>query len=277
MDWLGDTMEKIAFEKAGIIKPGVPAISAPQKPAALAVLERVATERRSPLTVIGRDVMVQRLASSFEGQDFEIGSRHRLTLSRVHSEGDESAFRIPLLGEHQVVNAAVAVTAIDVASACWKPIGIEHVRSGLRAVEWLGRLEIARRNPPLVFDCAHNADSAEKLAASLADLFPGLRWTLVFGVSVDKDIAAMLDALLPHADRLIVTQSDSVRASQADQIAQMAMECKRPVETTSSVKEAVERAIDTGAPVIITGSIVRRRGSPRGVVRTHRRACARTG
>jgi dihydrofolate synthase/folylpolyglutamate synthase len=159
------------------------------------------------------------------------------------------------LGEHQVVNAAVAVTAIDVASACWKPIGIEHVQSGLRAVEWLGRLEIARRDPPLIFDCAHNADSAEKLAVSLADLFPGLRWTLVFGASVDKDIAAMLDALLPHVDRLIVTQSDSVRASQADQIAQMAMERKRPVETTSSVKEAVERAIDTGAPVIITGSI----------------------
>jgi len=122
MAWLGDTLDQIAFEKAGIIKPGVPVVSAPQKPEALAVLERIAAERGSPLTVIGRDVEYTPApgkGSEGEGETFSL---------------QHSAFRVALPGRHQIDNAALAITAIRQAKAL--SVSAKAISAGLAGVTW---------------------------------------------------------------------------------------------------------------------------------------------
>jgi len=284
--WLGDTLDQIAFEKAGIIKPGVPVVSAPQEPEALAVLERIAAERRAPLIVVGRDVGVERTAWGLDGQEFTVEASSDLMrgLSGCPPLFANAGFRIPLHGSHQVVNAAVAMTAVEVArlsrsrfrrddsiapaakrSEANRPnkaatkvattIDTATIRTGLQNVHWPGRFEIARREPPLVFDGAHNADSAQKLASALEECFPGQRWTLIFGSSSDKDIAGMLNALLPLAERAIVTRARTSRAADVESIAQMVADRRRRVEIVSSVHDAVQRAIALGEPTVVTGSL----------------------
>jgi dihydrofolate synthase/folylpolyglutamate synthase len=255
MAWLGDTLEQIAFEKAGIIKPNVPVVSAPQPAEALAVVERVSAERGAPLTVVGREVTFERLAASRDGQEFRVASTDSQLTRSLGATESVAALNIPLLGAHQVINAAVALTAIDIATAQDLAVGVDAIRAGLRDVHWAGRFEIARRDPPLVFDGAHNADSAHKLAEALREVFPGLRWTLIFGASADKEIDKMLDALLPVADRVIVTRARNVRAADIESIAELAAARHAAVEVASNVGDALNRAIETNAPVIVTGSI----------------------
>jgi dihydrofolate synthase/folylpolyglutamate synthase len=295
--WLGDRLEQIAFEKAGIVKPGAPVVSAPQKPEALAVLERIAAERRAPLIVVGRDVRVERRVWGLEDPELivEASSDWMRGFSGPPLLA-KTAFHIPLPGAYQVVNAAVAVTALAVVSLSKSEIarrglpnprfwpapgrGIRGpgfgnpgqansdrlsldtflidtaaVQTGLRNTRWPGRFEIARRKPPLIFDGAHNADSAQKLASTLEECFPGRRWTLIFGSSSDKDIAGMLDALLPLAERAIVTRARSSRAADVESIAQMVANRRHPVEIASSVHDAVQRAITRREPAVVTGSL----------------------
>ncbi|MGH2592741.1 MAG: bifunctional folylpolyglutamate synthase/dihydrofolate synthase [Anaerolineae bacterium] len=271
MAWLGDTLEQIAFEKAGIITPGAPVVSAPQRATALAVIERVAAERGAPLSVVGRDVAFEFLSATLDGQEFKLSRGNSMGNSMGNSSDDFSrpsapatdptgalrrvatTFRIPLLGAHQITNAAVAVTAIRQAEGL--SITDESLTRGLETVQWPGRFEIARRDPPLIFDAAHNADSAEKLAAALEAVFPGRRWTLVFGALSDKDITGMLDALLPRADPVIVTRAHHVRAANIEHIADLVAERQRSALIAPSVKDALERALATDAPVIVTGSL----------------------
>jgi folylpolyglutamate synthase/dihydropteroate synthase len=157
------------------------------------------------------------------------------------------------LGRHQIDNAVLAITAARQAQGL--SIDDSAIARGLVTVQWPGRLEIARRAPPLVFDCAHNADSAEKLVAALSELFPKRHWTLIFGASSDKDIAGMLDALLPVADHVIVTRARSARAADLEAIADMVTDRRRPVEVVPDVAQAIARSIDAGVPVVVTGSI----------------------
>jgi len=260
--WLGDTLDKIAFEKAGIIKPGVPVVSAPQKPEALAVIERIATERGAPLTVIGRSENspsrpVRRFASG--ARQARLHPLKRASDTQKHQENGESftlrgkAFHVPLRGRHQIDNAVLAIAAVRQAKGF--SIGDETIRRGLNQVEWPGRFEIARGDPPLVFDGAHNVDSALRLVATLEEVFPDRRWTLVFGASSDKDIAGILDALLPCVERAVVTRARSVRAANLESIAQQIAERGKPVEIAPSVAQALARILDSTTPVVVTGSL----------------------
>jgi len=239
MAWLGDTLDQIAFEKAGIIKPGVPVVSAPQQAEALVVLERVAAERNAPLTVIDTPTLPHLLARyGSVGVDFVL---------------DNLTLHVPLPGRHQVDNAALAVTAVRQTKELLIDGGA--IARGLANVQWPGRFEIARRDPPLIFDCAHNADSAQKLVAALSNYFPDRHWMLIFGASSDKDIAGMLDALLPIADRVIVTRAKSARAADLESIAQRVAERHRSVEIASDVRGAIDLTVDTHAPIVVAGSI----------------------
>ena len=131
---LGDTLAKIAGEKAGIIKPGVPVVSSPQKEEALEVLERVAKERGCPFILVGKDVKFERLKSSLDGQlVLSATLRHRHHL------------KIPLLGEHQIQNAATAYAALKTSGI---QISDEAIQKGFSQVKWPARFEVVRRDPP---------------------------------------------------------------------------------------------------------------------------------
>ena len=245
--WLGKTLTQIATQKAGIIKPGVPVVSAPQQPEALAVIERVCAERQSPLTVVGRDRQFERVSASLDEQVF--------ALHTADSNQSPEPYKIPLLGAHQIINAAVAVTALSLAATQGLAVSEEAMHSGLANARWPGRLEILSRDPLTVADSAHNADSARKLAAALPDIFGPQAWTLIIGVSADKDIAAILDALLPIAAHVIVTRARNSRAADIETVAQQVSAHGPQPARAPSVAEAIEAAVQDRSPIIIAGSL----------------------
>lgn len=242
---LGDTLTLIAGEKAGIIKPGIPVVSSPQQDEALHVLEKVSAERQCKLTLVNRDFTYQISNQSLDGQTFML------------KDEESKEFTIPLLGSHQVENAVTAYAALKTAGL---NISDEAIRQGFLDVRWPGRFEIAQReNPTLIFDAAHNQDSFEKLAATLETYFPGRKVTLIFGVSEDKHLLAMLSAIQPLLARVIVTRADHPRALQPEKIIEMASELKVMFEAAAHVETALKRALDLsqkdGSIVVSAGSI----------------------
>lgn len=227
MNLLGNSIEQIAFEKAGIIKRHVPVVSAPQAPEAMDVLRRVARMRGAKLSVVPPP-----------SPDRQVG------------DGP-----LPLLGAHQLVNASVAVTALQIASRRGLPLSDEAIQYGLANVKWPGRLEVLSRDPLVVVDGAHNGDSAQKLAQALPDVFGSKRWTLIIGVSADKDVAAILDGLLPVAGHVIVTRASNLRAASVEVIgAQITARGHQPT-LTATVEAAIDLALADRQPIIITGSL----------------------
>lgn len=198
MALLGDTLEEIAFQKAGIIKRGVPVVTTAEDPGALSTIERVAREQHAPLQAFGRDFVAETIATP----PFEPAIIRLRTGTRDHGE---TAFG--MFGSHQAVNAAGAVAAIEVLRARGMRIADGAVVHGLREVSWPARLELISRAPVVVLDCAHNVASAVALVETLQQSFPvkGKR-TLVFAASADKQITEMLAILVPYFDRVLVTK-----------------------------------------------------------------------
>lgn len=238
---LGDTLAKIAREKAGIIKPGVPVVSSPQKQEALEVLERVSAEKNAPLTVVGRDIAFERGEHSLDGQTF-------IT--------QQSSFRIPLLGEHQVMNAVTAYAALKQSGF---DLSDAEIAKGFAEVRWPCRFEIAsRENPTLILDSAHNEDSFEKLTAALIEYFPGRKIILIFGVSEDKHIFDMLNAMKGIISRLLVTRADHPRALEIETILETAKQVSVAYESAAPVEAALDRALELAAE---TGDVIVSAGS----------------
>jgi len=243
---LGDTLAKIAGEKAGIIKEGVPVVSSPQNEEALQVLERVATERSCPFILVGKDVKFERLASSLDGQTLRISDSIRhLTLD----------VRLPLLGTHQIENAATAYVALKTGGI---EISDEAIQKGFAEVKWHARFEVVRREPPVIFDSAHNEDSFVKLRQTLEEHFPGRMVTLIFGASEDKNIPGMFAVMKPKIKRLIVTRADHPRALEPEKIVEQAEQAGLESEALSPVESAFWRALELSEK---DGSIVLSAGS----------------
>ncbi|HEX5838463.1 MAG TPA: folylpolyglutamate synthase/dihydrofolate synthase family protein [Anaerolineales bacterium] len=241
---LGDTLAKIAGEKAGIIKEGVPVVSAPQESEALQVLERVANKKGCPFVLVGRDVRFKRLTTSLEGQEVVV-SDQQSTVS----------LRIPLLGEHQVQNAATAYAALRASGI---EISDDAIQKGFSQVQWRARFEVARREPPVIFDSAHNQDSFAKLRATLEEHFPVKQVYLIFGASEDKNIPGMFAEIKPKIRKLIVTRADHPRALEPEYIRQLADQAGLESEMVRSVENAFRRALDLSEK---DGSIVLSAGS----------------
>jgi dihydrofolate synthase / folylpolyglutamate synthase len=237
MNLLGNSIEQIAFEKAGIIKRHVPVISAPQVPEALDIIRRVARVRGAELMVVPHPP-----APSLE-------------IKKTISGEGEAQLGVRLLGAHQLTNASVAVTALHIANQRGLVVSNEAVQRGLATVQWPGRLEVLSRDPLLVVDGAHNGDSAQKLAQALRDVFQVEKWTLIIGISADKDIPAILDELLPIAERVIVTRATNQRAANIDALGAQVVDRSYVPTLAASVADALEIALHDQTPIIITGSL----------------------
>ncbi len=244
---LGDTLAKIAGEKAGIIKVGIPVISAPQQEESLAVLERIARERGASFTLVGRDVEFGPVSHSLDGQSLSVTWRHQ-TLNLT----------IPLLGIHQVQNAAVAVTVLWVMRGQGLALSDPKIQDGFAHVEWPARFEVARREPPVIFDSAHNQDSFAHLRQALDDYFPRRSIYLIFGASEDKNIPGMFEEIRARVRRVLITKAEHPRALAPEQIAEYADKAGLPYEVIVPVKRAAVRALELSAK---DGSIVVSAGS----------------
>jgi len=200
-DVLGSTLREIAAEKCGIIKPDSVLVTAPQPPEAAKVIREVCRRRRAKLLTVGKDVTWQGLSFALDGQ--------RL---RVQGRRDSYELFLPLLGEHQLVNAATAVAALEVIADKGFEIPKEKVARGFEQVSWPGRFQILSRPPLLVVDGGHNIGAARSLTRSIRHYLEFKRAILVMGTSQDKDVAGLVAELAPLFDQVIVTRSQHPRA-----------------------------------------------------------------
>jgi len=261
---LGDTLAQIAFEKGGIIKPGRPVVIAPQKEEARRVLYRIAEERNSEVIEVGKDFLYAANAHNLDGQSFIVWPKEEQSFVNhfIESGGrDEWApkrFHIPLLGFHQVQNAATAYATIYILKKSGVKISDEDIISGFEKVVWPGRFEIINKKPLIVIDSAHNRESALRLRLAIDDYFPGIPVTLIFGASEDKDIEGMLIELLPRVKMVVSTKSFHPRALDPELIVEQALSQGKRGYVTNSVEEAVEKALELAGSeslILVTGSI----------------------
>lgn len=261
---LGNTLGQIAFEKAGIIKPGRPVVLSPQREEARLVVEQVAAERGSRLWIAGRDFFFAPRAHTLEQQSLLVWSadEQERVDAFIESEGQSDwkplELTIPLLGNHQVENAATAYAALQVARSEGLDISEQGLQNGFMQVQWPGRFELLRRNPPVIIDSAHNRDSALKLRLTLEDYLPGIPVILLFGASEDKDVYGMFAELMPRVRRVVATQSVHPRAMEAERLVELAHRFGRPATMVMPVEDALEKALELAgddAAVVAAGSL----------------------
>jgi dihydrofolate synthase/folylpolyglutamate synthase len=257
MDKLGHTPAAIATEKAGIFKPGVPAIIGTQNyREAGRVLRERADELSCPRWEVGRDILVQAprpaaADSNPEGAAWQLGMK---TPGRNYPD-----LRCSLLGQHQVHNAAAAVGALEMLRVRGEiAIEADAVKEGLASCRCPARVEVLTEAPLLVLDAAHTTESIRALLETIRAHFPGRSLRVVYGTHRDKDYAGILDLLLPECTEMITTSSLHPRAMGAEELAEEARSrgasSVRPITPAS---EAVRRCLSTVTDkemVVVTGS-----------------------
>ena len=246
--YLGSTLAEIAREKAGTIKPAVPVVVGALPTEAFVVIEQTAHDRGAQLIRASEGVTVD-----------EVRLQSAPTRLRLRTPArDYGEIELALGGAHQVANALVAVRVLEVVDACGLAVPIEAVSEGLATVRWPGRLE--RRTLPdgreALLDAAHNAEGAAALAAYLADADRG-KPPLVFAAMRDKDVRAMLDALLPAVSALIVTRASNPRSADPETLAQHAHAVAPdfPVHLEHTVSDALATAWRCAPTIVVAGSI----------------------
>jgi dihydrofolate synthase/folylpolyglutamate synthase len=217
--WLGDTVEKIAVEKAGIFVEGKPALSAPQPPGVRRVLEMEANERRAPLEFIDAPLR---------------------------------GYPLGLAGEHQAWNAALALECLHRAG---QPLSFETVHHGLAHVRWPGRFERCERaGEPLIFDGAHNSEAARALAATWRQTFGDRRACLLFSAVSGKDLDGLVAELEPLAAEIHLCALDTPRALDLDTL-RAAFSARGDVRVHADLGAAVDAVSGSDLPVLVAGSL----------------------
>ena len=245
--WLGTTIEAIAFEKAGIIKPGMDVVIGTLPDEAHRVVCDVARERQARIIDAANGARVTSHPRS--GPDAVI------IQTPVDRYGPLS---LALRGEHQLGNALVAIRLLEAARHRGVRVPSDAIARGLTEVDWPARLELIRvqGGGPVLLDAAHNVDGARALAAYLGSQYPE-RPALVIGVMRDKDVEGIIGTLLPVVSSVVTTAADTPRAISASDLAAriMATGPSIPVRSEPDPRRAVEQAMMTGGAVCVTGSL----------------------
>lgn len=250
---LGDTVEKIAREKAGIFKPSVPAIAVQQHENVVNVLREEAQRVGAPFQVVGKDIDV---SVRFEATS-NIGPHHRVSLTSPRNEFDH--LPVPLKGEHMAWNCAVALAIIDKLCERGFKTPASKVTKGLATVTMPGRLELIGSSPRIVLDGAHNADSMNKLMKAIAAHIPSESMVVVFGCAADKDITGMLKEVGAAADKVIFTKVPAnARAADPKDLARRLSETGKMSQVAEDISEALalaRKAVGREDLICITGSL----------------------
>jgi dihydrofolate synthase/folylpolyglutamate synthase len=257
---LGDDVEQIAREKAGIIKPGATAVLARQSAEVAAVLLERCAEVGASAVREGVEFGVLDRVPAVGGQS--------VSLQGLRGRYDEVF--LPLYGAHQAQNAALALAAVEAFLGGDEPLAEEHVRAALGEVSSPGRLEVIRRSPTIVLDAAHNPAGAEATVEALRDSFRFDPLVGVVSVMADKDVEGVLAAFEPVLDQVVVTQSSTARAMPAAELGELAADLygEHRVRVVPTLAEAIDLAagiaeeeqgssdpLGSGA-VLVTGSVV---------------------
>ena len=243
-DYLGNTLSRIAAEKAGIIKRRKPVITAIRQKAARQVVEQIAAQKNAALYRLGSDFRVRRKQSG--------------TFSYYGLRNTWHGLQTALKGSHQADNAALVLAACELLSERKARLELSDIKKGLRTNHWPGRLETVSENPLIMMDGAHNRAAASNLARFLSSNLTGSKITLVIGILDDKPYKAMLNSLLPLASRVVLTRAKIDRALDPQRLQEVAGEYRIENKIIPDVVKAVKYAIDTSAPedaVCIAGSL----------------------
>lgn len=228
-DALGDTLEKIAGAKAGIFKEGGRAVIYRGAPSVEAVFEE-ACARRHGILRKADFAGLKRISCSLEGQVFDCGGR--------------KALELPLLGEHQMYNAAVVLATIDsLREAGWQ-ISEEDIRRGLKNVTWPGRFDIVGRDPLFIIDGGHNPQCIEALVQNIRDYLAGRRIIALTGVLADKDYAEMFRPVMDLVERFVCITPDSPRRLEARELARYLEEAGAAAEGFQDTNDGIRRALE---------------------------------
>lgn len=214
MDILGTTKQEIAFEKAGIIKNGVPVITTEIQEESLSVIESVAKEKKSPLYRFGRDFTMihHRSEAPSQGENFDFKGPFRTYPN----------CKLTMLGQHQVKNAALSIMVLEVLrqyyAVFFEP---KQLKEGLLKANWPGRFEILHNDPYLIVDGAHNPEGVEVLRTTLEERFPNQKLKVLFSALRDKDVKSMIEKLAPICHEVLVTRMDHPRVADPVEIEAM--------------------------------------------------------
>ncbi|MBD3232616.1 MAG: bifunctional folylpolyglutamate synthase/dihydrofolate synthase [candidate division Zixibacteria bacterium] len=244
---LGNTLEAIAVEKAGIVKEGIPCITASRYDNVKRTIREICEKRRSDFISAHDDFRWASGDSSLLGSDFN-AQLNGNSYEKIH---------INLAGEHQVENAVTAIAALNLVSKKGFNIDNKAIYDGMKNVKWLGRLQVVSENPMVLLDVAHNPAGAAFLEKCIHKFLPKKKIIAVLGILSDKKRDDMLKRFKSFADLLILTKPVSERAVEPEFMAEKAAELEIPFEIIHNVNQAYQRALDLANPedvVLVTGS-----------------------
>ncbi|MGB3964000.1 MAG: folylpolyglutamate synthase/dihydrofolate synthase family protein [Tepidanaerobacteraceae bacterium] len=239
--YLGSTLRDISREKCGIIKQGVPVVTAPQEDEAMAVIEDTCRERNCSLTkVINSSVSRSPDTISYR---FVNGGIKGMTFDLYTPKTDYPGLQIGLMGRHQLDNAATAVAAVEPLGNSGVNLSRDARYKGLKGARWPGRLEIMKEKPTVLIDGAHNIAGIKTLKAVLEEYFYDRKKILVVGILEDKDYTEMLEELIPVADTVICTAPDNPRALSAARLAEAVSNIFQKSQIKVYAQEKIEDAL----------------------------------
>ena len=242
-DFLGDTLEKIAANKAGIFKEGGHAVVYRGTPGVEAVYEQICAEKNISLRKADFD-SIQLISHGLEGQIFSCGSRKDLML--------------PLLGDHQLHNASVVLSIADTLVDLGWNITEAHIRDGIRDVSWPGRFDIVARDPLFIIDGGHNPQCIDALVKNIADYLAGHRLIALVGVLADKDYGEMFRPVMEYVTEFVCVTPDNPRKLPAAELAEHLHRAGAKAVPCTTVAEGVAKARELAGPqgtVLCFGSL----------------------
>lgn len=239
-EYLGHTLAEIAFNKAGIIKENCPAVCYPACAEVERVYERITAEKHAPLTKADFS-SIRPISDSLDGQVFSYKGFEKLSL--------------PLIGEHQLKNAAVALETVEVLQNHGWKISEKNIRDGIADVKWPVRFEVMRKAPPFIIDGAHNPQCAKALSAALEKYLPGKQSVFLMGVLADKEYNEIISILRPYAKSFVCVTPDSQRALPAVKFAEYLRSLGEEAVVCESFAEGVKTALSSQSPVVACGSL----------------------
>jgi len=249
---LGDTLDRIALEKAGVFKRGIPAVTVQQEPLAMSVLKAQALAIKAPLSITGTDID---FSYRFETSR-EHGPHTRICLTTPTSKFEH--LRVPLYGRHQAINCGLALALLDKLKSAGYQIDVEKAAGGLANVQLAGRMEMICQDPRVMIDGAHNAASIRALIHAIGQNIPYDSMVVIFGCNCDKDVPGMLNELQYGADKVIFTRSSSSKAVSPQELADQYTEiCGKMCQTANTLGEALllaRSAVGKEDLICITGS-----------------------
>jgi dihydrofolate synthase/folylpolyglutamate synthase len=250
---LGSTLTSIGWHKAGIMRAGRPAVSAPQSAEALSVIESEARRIGTRVAIVGRD---WRWSAAGVGAGT---NERRIRVSATEADFEPLDTLVGLVGDHQRDNATTAIAALHAVRGRF-PVGNAAIASGLQSVDWPGRLQVLQREPIVVLDGAHNAASAEVVRRALDTEFSFKRLLLVVGLSAGKDALGVLGALAPRAERVYLTRSSHERSASPAELEPLVRTAAPRARTLTfgEAPAALDRAVADAGPadlVLVTGSL----------------------